>query len=213
MFGSTRKDKARAAEYADARDFCRIFETDMNSLYLLALLLTGDHEKAQQSFVSGLDDATQRNTIFKEWARSWARRVIVQNALRAVNPRPGGGSAAPSPAPANFPDGGKIDGGKIEEKRPEIAAVLEIEPFDRFVFVLTVLEGYSDHDCRILLNSTAGEVAAARMRALEHLGRVPRLPGAELPGEEPGEEEENLNSSATAKFKRAGSAVGAPIAG
>jgi len=165
MFEATGKGNTRAAEYANAQDFCRIFDKDMNSLYLLALLLTGDHEKAQQSFVAGLENAKNRSTVFKEWARSWARRVIVQNALRAVNPRPGGENAAPRAAsPRN-------DG----DERPQIAAVLEMEPFDRFVFVLSVLEDYSDHECAILLNSTRRDVLAARIRAYEHMGRAAKF--------------------------------------
>ena len=41
------------AEYATAQDFCQIFDKDMSGLYLLSLLLTGDHEKAEQCFVAG----------------------------------------------------------------------------------------------------------------------------------------------------------------
>jgi hypothetical protein len=26
--------------------------------------------------------------VFKEWAHSWARRTIIQNAVRVINPRP-----------------------------------------------------------------------------------------------------------------------------
>ena len=60
----------------------------MNSLYLLSFLLTADREKAEQCFVSGLEDAVEGNPVFKEWARSWARRVIILNAVRVINPRP-----------------------------------------------------------------------------------------------------------------------------
>jgi DNA-directed RNA polymerase specialized sigma24 family protein len=160
MFEATGRRNTRAEEYANARDFCRIFDKDMNSLYLLALLLTGEHEKAQQVFVAGLEDATNRNTVFKEWARSWARRVIVQNALRMVNPRQGDEDTANLAASHG-----------TDDQRPEITAVLEMRPFDRFVFVLSVLEGYSDYECAILLNSTRRDVLAARIRAFEHIGR------------------------------------------
>jgi DNA-directed RNA polymerase specialized sigma24 family protein len=164
MLEATRKGNTRAAEYATARDFCQVFDSNMNSLYLLALLLTGDHEKAQQSFVAGLDDATSRSTIFKEWARGWARRVIVQNALRAVHPRPG----------ENTPDLAASQ--RAEDEHPEIRAVLEMPPFDRFVFVLSVLEGYSDDECAILLDCTRQDVLEARTRAFEHIGRAAKVP-------------------------------------
>ena len=79
---------AKNAEYATSADFCQIFDKDMSSLYLLSLLLTGDHKKAEECFVAGLENAVDRNRVFKDWARGWARRVIIQNALRTVDPHP-----------------------------------------------------------------------------------------------------------------------------
>ena len=74
--------------YASIVDFQRIFDEEMNSLHLLSLLLTGDRKIAEQCFVAGLEDATRGNPVFKEWARSWARRMIILNAVRVMNPRP-----------------------------------------------------------------------------------------------------------------------------
>src|SRR6266436_3362958 len=87
------KHITRAAAYANSDDFRRIFDDDMNSLYLLAFLLTADREKAEQCFVSGLEDAVEGNPVFKEWARSWARRAIIQNAVRVIKPRPWEGNS------------------------------------------------------------------------------------------------------------------------
>ena len=84
------KHMNRSTLYASSADFQRIFDEDMNRLYLLSYLLTGDREKAEQCFVSGLEDAVGSNPVFKEWARSWARRVIIQNAVRLINPRAAG---------------------------------------------------------------------------------------------------------------------------
>ena len=78
----------KAGQYATTDDFRRIFDENMNSLFLLAFLLTADHGRAEQCFVSGLDDAVVGNPVFKEWARSWARRAIIQKAVRLINPRP-----------------------------------------------------------------------------------------------------------------------------
>jgi DNA-directed RNA polymerase specialized sigma24 family protein len=149
-------------EYATAQDFCRIFDTDMSGLYLLSLLLTGDHEKAEQCFVAGLENAVNRNRVFKEWARTWARRVIVQNALRLINPRPSRENGDLNPVSFELND-------KTSE-RVEIAAVLQLQSFDRFVFVMSVLEGYSHHDCAVLLGCTRRDVLAARVRAFQQLG-------------------------------------------
>jgi DNA-directed RNA polymerase specialized sigma24 family protein len=153
---------AKYAEYATSADFCQIFDKDMSSLYLLSLLLTGDHKKAEECFVAGLENAVNRNRVFKDWARGWARRVIIQNALRTVDPHPKKESILNS-ASIEAND-------KIVAERPEIAAVLGLQAFDRFVFVMSVLEDYSDHDCSILLGSTRRDVLAARVRALQKIG-------------------------------------------
>src|ERR1700721_2745548 len=94
------KHITRPTPYANRDDFRRIFNEDMNSLFLLSFLLTADHEKAEQCFVSGLEEAVEGNPVFKEWARAWARRTIIQNAVRAIDPRPAerGGSSHSTPA-------------------------------------------------------------------------------------------------------------------
>ena len=159
------KHITRAAAYADSDDFRRIFDEDMNSLYLLSFLLTADREKAEQCFVSGLEDAVNGNPVFKEWARSWARRAIIQNAVRVINPRPAEGSGR-SPSASVDSDDKML----AAEHHVEIAAVLGLEPFERFVFVMTVLERYSDHECSLLLGCARRDVLAARPRALKQLG-------------------------------------------
>ena len=52
----------------------------------------------------------------------------------------------------------------------EIAAVLALGPFERFVYVMTVLERYSDQDCSLLLDCARRDVVAARTRAFEQIG-------------------------------------------
>jgi DNA-directed RNA polymerase specialized sigma24 family protein len=166
------------AEYANAEDFCQIFDKDMSSLYLLSLLLTGNHEKAEQCFVSGLENAVNRNRVFKEWARSWARRVIIQNALYIMKPRPGVEIEALNSTSIEVNRKAELD---------EIAAVLGLKPFDRFVFVMSVLEGYSEHDCSILLvGCSRRDVRAARIRALQQLGNVTEFLRAHKVGDDRG---------------------------
>ncbi len=159
------KHITRAAAYANSDDFRRIFDDDMNSLYLLAFLLTADREKAEQCFVSGLEDAVEGNPVFKEWARSWARRAIIQNAVRVIHPRPAERSGRSRSASVDSDD--KM---LAAEQHVEIAAVLGLEPFERFVFVMTVLERYSDHECSLLFGCARRDVLAARPRALQQIG-------------------------------------------
>lgn len=158
------KQITRPTPYATSDDFRRVFDEDMSSLYLLSLLLTVDREKAEQCFVSGLEDAVEGNPVFKEWAHSWARRVIIVNAVRAINPRPTEENGSSSSAPVSS------NGKTPPVEQVEIAAVLALEPFERFVYVMTVLERYSDQDCSLLLGCARRDVVAARTRAFGQIG-------------------------------------------
>ena len=155
---------ARPTPYASSRDFCRIFHEETESLYRLSFLLTAQRGKAEQCFVSGLDDSLKGGRVFKEWARSWARRAIIQNAVRVINPHPMEENASPS-----FNRSGKTT--PVTEPT-EIAAILELAPFERFVYVMSVLERYSDQDCSVLLGCVRRDVIAARTRALQQIGSV-----------------------------------------
>jgi DNA-directed RNA polymerase specialized sigma24 family protein len=146
--------------YASSGDFYGIFYDERDSLCRLAFLLTADREKAQQCFVSGLADSVKGNPVFKEWAASWARRTIIRNAVRLINPRP---------IEEYDPPGFNRSGEALAMERTELAAVLDLGPFERFVFVISVLEHYSEHECAILLGSSRRDVIAARIRALQHL--------------------------------------------
>ncbi len=161
------KQITRPSPYARCDDFRQVFHEDMNALYLLAFLLTADHEKAEQCFVSGLDDAIKGNPVFKEWARSWARRMVSLNAVRVINPRPADGNdrgqSSSDPTDSN---GKALSAGQ----QAEIAAILELKPFERFAYVITVLERYSDQECSVLLGCTRRDVLAARIRAFQEIG-------------------------------------------
>ena len=162
MFGARKLTEQQTTEYAKHADFCRIFAADTKSLYLLSFLLTGDRAMAEQCFVGGLEDSTKGNAVFKEWAHSWARRKIIENAIRMVRPTPiHGNSSGDASHDRTVPLG---------TERPEIKVVVELGAFERFVFVMSVLEGYSDYNCSLLLACTRAEVTAARTRALRDIG-------------------------------------------
>jgi DNA-directed RNA polymerase specialized sigma24 family protein len=133
----------------------------MNRLYLLSFLLTGDRNLAEQCFVSGLRMSSEGNPVFKEWAALWARRTIIQNAIRMVSPRLG---ETANPAVA------ENDAGYGVMDRPEIASIIALPSFERFVFVMSVLEGHSNQECSVLLGCTRREVMEARERALRRTG-------------------------------------------
>ena len=152
--------------YATGSDFCRIFAENMKDLYLLAFLLTADPAKAEQCFVGGLDDCSQGNQVFKEWARAWARRVVIKNAIRLIAPEP----EAPRTSVV-YGEQHQARQHNQAEFRAEVSAILGMPAFERFVFVLSVLEGYKDVECALLLGSTRETVRTARADALQQITR------------------------------------------
>jgi DNA-directed RNA polymerase specialized sigma24 family protein len=161
-----RSKPAIADDYATSDDFRKLFTEDRDALHLLAYLLTGNHEKAEQSFVTGLEDCVDNNFVFKEWARSWAQRTIVQSAVRMISPRPNRAAWTRVSAETDA----KLQ--TAQAKHAAIATVLALGDFERFVFVLSVLERYSDQDCSILLNCSREDVRTARMRALQQISEI-----------------------------------------
>ena len=160
-----RKEQIRKPvnDYATVEDFHAVFGRNMDELYQLSFLLTADHEKAEQCFVAGLEDSAKENHVFKEWARSWAKRVIIRNAIRELKPRPLTSSfslASPSHVFPLASDQGRHFG---------VDQVLALEDFERFVFVMSVLERYSEHDCSLLLSCSPHDVREARARAIANL--------------------------------------------
>jgi DNA-directed RNA polymerase specialized sigma24 family protein len=146
--------------YATGADFCRVFENDMNRLYLLSALLTADPKLAEKCFVRGLEDSKCGNPVFKEWAQAWARRTIIINAIRMIGPRPGIASALDRSSTRK----------EVTGLADELAAIVNLPAFERFVFVMSALEGYSARDCRLLLNCSNFDVAEGRAHALQQLG-------------------------------------------
>ncbi len=148
------------ADYAKHADFCDLFDTDTKPLYLLAFLLTANHKQSEQCFVSTVDEAFKEQAVFKEWARSWVRRRLIENAIAMVSP-------------ASHRNGQKRDlcgaGGDETRQECEIDPVTKLEAFERFVFVMSILERYSNWDCSLLLGCTINQVADTRMKALRRL--------------------------------------------
>src|SRR5258708_14231103 len=60
--------------------------------------------------------------------------------------------------------------GKLRpESEPLLRKILKLAPLERYVFVMSLLEGYSSQDCSILLGCSRQAVVNVRDRALEHL--------------------------------------------
>jgi DNA-directed RNA polymerase specialized sigma24 family protein len=151
-------------DYAAAEDFRKVFADEAANLYLLALLLTADETKAEQTFVAGLEDSVNSNGVFRDWACSWAKGAIIKNAIAAVQPRP---KTTKSASQSSSTDGKEIPA--FASKKAEVGCVLALGDFERFVFVMSVLERYSEKDCSLLLNCSLVAVHSARLRAFQQL--------------------------------------------
>jgi DNA-directed RNA polymerase specialized sigma24 family protein len=148
----------RQNPYATGQDFGRIFSDNHDELCQLSSLLCADHNKAEQALVTGIQESVNSNQVFKQWAHSWAKRAVIKNAIRLLKPQP-----------AEFESVASSVANK-EQRHSEsgdfqLARLLALEPFQRFVFVMSALERYSDAECALLLGCSVREIQNARVRA------------------------------------------------
>jgi hypothetical protein len=156
------KREDNANRYATSEDFCRVFSDELDSLYQLSFFLTGDHEKAERCFLVGLEDCYRANAVFRDWALSWAKRRIIQIVICEMRPRPHRNrSSSAEPIFRYSRELPNFRGGHFKTE-----AVLALEDLERFVFVISVLERYSDCECAVLLDCSLSEVRLARTQAI-----------------------------------------------
>jgi|SRR5581483_161513 len=165
-------------EYATGEDFCRLFLKETDSLYLLSFLLTGEHLLAEKCFVRGLEDSRKGNPVFNAWARSWARRTIVQRAIQMIRPQ----TAHDCRTSLTSDRGASHD----MEEPTEIAKIVGLPQFERFVFVMSVLERYSPRECSLLLDCSRSDVIAAQTCALQRIALQSELPATVKSIDSPG---------------------------
>ena len=158
MLQPTHFVEERATPYPTVADFLRTFNEEMHSLYLLSFLLTADHDKAEQCLVAAMGECVEGIGGFMDWARSWIRAAVLKHAIQMIKPAPEHADYVsfislkrlPTP-PGNNP----------------FAAILLLDAFERFVFVMSILEGQSDEECAILLRCSRRDVTMARLLALK----------------------------------------------
>ena len=126
--------------------------------------------------VAGLDDCVDGNFVFREWASSWARRILIRNAIRIVAPHADG----IRPMPVALHSTVRPSLRRIPLGDSPFAGVLKLEDFERFVFVLSVLERYTDHNCAALLGTSKRIVQEARIRVLMHIADIHGIEGVHV---------------------------------
>ena len=150
----------RSARYATVADFLEIYNDEMDSLYLLSILLTADIEKAEECFVSALQECLNGMDVFFERAHSWARREVMKRAIQLIMPGPESVCSLPSIG---------SEWRSAEGMKDMIGVMLDLGPFERFVFVMSLLEGVVDEECSVLLNCTTRDIKTSRAHALKRL--------------------------------------------
>jgi hypothetical protein len=156
-------DDERATCYPTATDFLRTFNEEMHSLYLLSFLLTADHDKAEQCLVPAIGECMEGIGVFMDWERSWTRNAVLKHAIRMIMPAP------------EHADGVSLSSLKRSATAAEsspFSAILLLDAFERFVFVMAILEGQSDEECAILLRCSRRDVMMARVLALARLANT-----------------------------------------
>jgi hypothetical protein len=149
-----------ATTYATGTECWNILTGEMRSLYRLSFLLTADVDKARQCFVSGMGECEEEIGVFMTWAQARARRTILKRAIRII---------MPAPQRADDFSLTLLKGSAASEKNNLFDAIVALNAFERFVYVMSILEGQSDDDCSALLRCSRQDVIIARELALERL--------------------------------------------
>lgn len=137
-------------EYGRAAQYGLTFIDQMNCLYLLAYLVTADRHIAEGCLMRALDEYVDGRIDFPGWSHKEGRRAVLREAIRIITPQPKqvywwiyGKEAHSSGAAAYQP----------------FAAITSLSAFERFVFVICTIEGFSEEETAGLLNCTLQDVA------------------------------------------------------
>lgn len=152
-------------------DFWSVLTDEMLGLYQLSFALTADLDKADQCFVSGMGECEEEINVFMARTQVQARCTIITHAIRMIMPvpeRPDDFSAAHRNEWAPSAGSNLLD------------AIVRLNAFERFVFVMSVLEQRSDGDCSTLLRCSRRDVIMARALALERLSNTHNTEGLSI---------------------------------
>jgi hypothetical protein len=161
----------RATPYPTVADFLRTFNEEMHSLYLLAFLLTADPDKAEQCLVSAMGEWVEGIGAFMGWERSWTRGAVLRHAIQMIKP---------APEHTDYVSFISLKRSATPAESNPFAAILLLDAFERFVFVMSILEEQSDEGCAILLRCSRRDVMMARVLALKRQSSTDALAEEDL---------------------------------
>lgn len=137
-----------------AAEFSDTWLDEVIKLYLLSFLLTADKMLADQCFAGVMDDYVgSPGAVASEWARGPGRAGVIRRSVQLIRPVPKSvhsWSHAYGLRPV------------LSSTHQPFSAITTLGAFERFVFVLSVLEGYSQEECASLLECDVAEVGSSR---------------------------------------------------
>jgi DNA-directed RNA polymerase specialized sigma24 family protein len=169
-FGKTVSERG---EYARKEEFVSVFECERVGLRKLALLLTANSEAVKRCLIRAFRECIASSSVSKEWVLSWTRRMVIRNAISLVM-----GSESETFVNTNDDADNGLIAFSPDDSLGAIAAsesILELPEFERFVFVICVVERYSIHDCALLLGRSPREVSEVRHRVANQVGQISEL--------------------------------------
>jgi hypothetical protein len=96
--------------------------------------------------------------VFMDWARSWTRGAVLKHAIQMIKP---------APEHTDCVSFITLKRSATPTENNPFAAILLLDAFERFVFVMSILEEQSDEECAILLRCSRRDVMMARLLALK----------------------------------------------
>jgi DNA-directed RNA polymerase specialized sigma24 family protein len=167
-----RRCSERKDHYATEEDFQKLFATEVGELFHLSLQLTADIDKAESCLILAMRDCFSGNTVSKEWAYTWARRMVIRNAIHIVLGQKNETARELLSEVCTQPRHHSI-------KMPqESVAILALPDLNRLAFVICVFERYSILDAALLLRKTPKDVNDAISRATNRIASELNHPGA-----------------------------------
>lgn len=151
---------------ATANDFEQLFAKHNVDLLRLSLQLTADAEKAESCLVLAMRDCFFRSSVSRHCMHTWARRMVIRNAIRLMWGTPNDMLAESEFEFHLQPSDFRFDA------LQESVAILTLRDLDRLAFVICVLERYSILDCALLLRKAPQEVYDAIVRATAQVLRL-----------------------------------------
>lgn len=149
------------SRYATAEAFTALFRAEMSCMFHVAFLLTANLVSAEECFIAALDDCVRKDSVFLECAPAYARYAVIRRATKAISDR--------------LQESPRSDTGQSETPTgPYKSDPLFLLPvFERAVFILCLLERFSDKQASLLLGATPEAVRRARIHGVERLGQRP----------------------------------------